>query len=152
MANIHNQQGNALVTTLSMICCGIALVILVAWFMYPYNAIDGKRINQLQSMIEESKGTAFDSEFKKRINYDLSDGKISNKEFNNLVETFNGYKTAKITGNESDFIKMTQTNLENQYQADAQAKVMNKYLYMILSGIGVFVIGLIGWKRITGDL
>ena len=152
MANIKNQKGNALVSTLSMICCGIFIIVLGAFLMYPYNAIDDKRINQLQSMIDESKGTAFDSEFKKRINYDLSDGKISNKEFDNLVETFNGYKTAKISGNESEFIKSTQTKLENQYQADAQSKVIYRYLYIAISFIVVFVIALIGWKKATGDL
>ncbi|MFA2965220.1 hypothetical protein KWF73_18380 [Acinetobacter pittii] len=150
MTNFNTQRGNAFLSALGAAVM-ITMIIFVGWLLLqPYQVIDEGRNNELQAMVNSVKGTSFESPFKAKINYYLEDGKISNNEFSKLNELYSGFKSSKLTGDEQNFSVKTKQDLEAQYKSDEQAKVLYGYLYYLLFGLGVVVVGVMGWKKAHG--
>lgn len=150
MNNFNKQRGNALTSALGMVISVALILFLGAVLLYPYQSIDDDRNNELQTMINEVKGTSFESPFKAKINYYLADGKISNNEFNRINDLYSGYKSSKLTGEDQNFSKKTQHDLKMQYQTDEQSSRIYRILFMVVMGVVMIIIIFVGWKKATG--
>ncbi|WP_151745277.1 hypothetical protein [Acinetobacter calcoaceticus] len=150
MNSMHKQRGNALTSALGMLISIVIVFILGAWLLYPYQAIDDERNNELQAMTTEVKGTSFESAFKMKINYYLADGKISNNEFNKISETYSGYKSSKLTGSDKNFSEKTQHDLKLQYEYDENASRIYKIVLMVVMTVVMIITMIVGFKKATG--
>lgn len=139
MINLKRQHGGVLTSTLSFILFTFVLLVLCYIVILPYASINAKDTVQLQNMIQNVKHTPFEKVFNDRINYDLKDGKITNKEFNKITEFFNAYQTIQLTGNDQEFIAKAKLDLEQQKQSD---KINYEALILIMK-ISLIIITLI---------
>lgn len=109
--------------------------VLVNW-IYNSSAISAEKTQQLESFIQNTKGTGFEKPFLNQFNEKMEDGKITNSEFTTLEESFNGFKLSQLSNNDNSYIK--------NYEAK-QAQVDNGWsasnIIMIIAGI-VTLVGL----------
>ncbi|PJG65537.1 MULTISPECIES: hypothetical protein [Acinetobacter calcoaceticus/baumannii complex] len=150
MNTLKKQRGNLLASALGMVILIAIIFFLGAIVLQPYQAIDEKRNNELQTMINSVKGTPFELPFKAKINYYLKDDKINNEEFSKLNVLYSGYITSKSIGDEQNFSNKTKLDLEAQYKTDEQNKKFYKLLYFILGGLVLVLISVGGWRHAYG--
>lgn len=150
MNNLNKQRGNAFTSALGMVITVAIVLFLGALLMQPYQAIDEEKNNNLQTMVNEVKGTTFESAFKESINYYLSDGKINNKEFSSIEELYSGYKSSKLTGSDKNFSEKTQHDLKLQYEYDENSARIYKIVLMVVMLVVMIIAMFLGFKKATG--
>ena len=124
------------------------VLVLVAWvvvYAYSISSIDIEKTNQLKEMVVSVEKTQFESTFKKLVDENMSDGSISNGEFEKISEAYTKYELSKINGNEAKYIEnLNQPKVvENKtVLTDSEMEMVNYFvyfLYAIFGGIMVWV-------------
>ena len=144
MINRNNLKGNALVDVLSL--C-IVIFLIYIFLITPYQAIDNEKNIELQSMVLSVKGTEIDPIFNSQLKDFMSDGKLSNKEFNKLKDLFNTYQTSIISGSQDKFIKLQSTSL----QADNESNENNQNIAIFFMISFMLIVTGIGLLKVIND-
>lgn len=86
----------------------VAAIGIIAWvivYAYSSSSIDINKTNQLKEMVVSVEKTQFESIFKKLVDQNMSDGSISNGEFEKISKSYTEYELSKINGSEAKYIK-----------------------------------------------
>lgn len=146
MNDFKNQKGNTITAALGVIIFAALIWFLVALILHPYQSIDLDRNNKLGVMTKSIKNSQFEKTFKAQINYHLEDGKINNKEFVEISELYNGYKTAQLTGEEKKFNEKSKSDLNKKHKGDKENIVFIKWFISIFGFMAVIFVITIGLK------
>lgn len=134
-----HQKGNALVEILS-IC--IVTILIYIFLISPYQAIDDKKNSELQTMMMSIKGSKLEPIFNAQTQDFMSDGKLSNKEFNELEVMFNAYQTSTITSSQEQFFESTSAKFEAENQSDENKHALAIFFMisfmLVVTSIGFF--------------
>lgn len=144
MINRNNLKGNALVDVLSL--C-IVIFLIYIFLITPYQAIDNEKNIELKSIVLSIKGTEIDPIFNSQLKDFMSDGKLSNKEFNKLKDLFNTYQTSIISDSQDKFIKSQSTSL----QADNESNENNQNIAIFFMISFMFIVTGIGLRKVIND-
>ncbi len=144
MINRNNLKGNALVDVLSL--C-IVIFLIYIFLITPYQAIDNEKNIELKSIVLSIKGTEIDPIFNSQLKDFMSDGKLSNKEFNKLKDLFNTYQTSIISGSQDKFIKLQSTSL----QADNESNENNQNIAIFFMISFMLIVTGIGLRKVIND-
>lgn len=101
-------------------------------------------------MISEVKNTEFESTFNARINHNLADGKLTNKEFAKLELLFNGYKIAQETGGGKAYKDTANADFIKESKTDKQGSSSN-ILYIFLGAFFMTLLSIFGWIKVRGN-
>jgi len=152
MNNSRNQKGNLLTSALGLLVLVVVILIGIVIATYPNLSIDNSRSNKLNTMIEDVKGTSFQSLFNSKVNHLMQDGKVTNTEFLELEELYKGYKTSKLTNNDQQYISKIQaadTQTENENNKSIVAD--NKLGLLFAMFVGFVVLIIFMYKTIRGQ-
>ena len=122
------------------------VLVLVAWvvvYAYSISSIDIEKTNQLKEMVVSVEKTQFESTFKKIVDEKMSDGSISNAEFEKISEAYTKYELSKINGNEAKYIEnLNQPKVvENKtVLTDSEMETVNYVVYFLYAIFGAIML------------
>lgn len=135
--NKYNSRG-ASVGDFLMIVLAIALLV---WIADSYTSIDGEYTKEVTSAINSIDNPKMKNLFVSLVNEKMEDGKISKYEYAKLSEVYNGWETAKATGQEANYIKQTHDKLFPTPQIKTEAEIKASEKLAKLQNIVLFIIG-----------
>ena len=125
----------------------IVIFLIYIFLITPYQAIDNEKNIELKSIVLSIKGTEIDPIFNSQLKDFMSDGKLSNKEFNKLKDLFNTYQTSIISGSQDKFIKLQSTSL----QADNESNENNQNIAIFFMISFMLIVTGIGLRKVIND-
>lgn len=142
MNNPKNQKGNLLTSAIGLLVLVVIIIIGFIIATYPSLSIDDSRNNKLNAMIEDVKGTSFQSLYNSKVNHLMQDGKVTNTEFLELEELYKGYKTSKLTNNDQQYISRIQAadiQAKKEKQNEKDISIVNKFC-LLIGTFAVFIV------------
>ena len=129
----------------------IAIVVWVIVYAYSSSSIDMDKTNQLREMVVNVEKTQFESTFKNLVDKNMSDGSISNGEFEKISKAYTEYELSKINGSEAKYIKSLNqpTVIDNKtVLTDSEMEMVNYFIYFLFAIFGgvIFWVGIVAFR------
>lgn len=138
---MYKSNGSAILDIIVIL--GVSLLIY-SW-IYNDMAINSDNTSKLKYYMDDTKGTVIEDVFNRKLKLVFDDGKITNGEFHQIEENYNGFKLSALTNAENQYVKkISQEVLQEETknikaEAEAEAEELS-YVYVILFSVLGFII------------